>query len=145
MPAANPWKSYRQVATQTAPPGQLVLMLFQGAISSLEKSLPGFEIEDPSQSISTIHNNVEHALEIIRELNRALNMEQGGECAITLRRLYNYFERRLNEGNVRTRRDAIIEVIGHITVLRDAWAEMLAKSVFTPVPESNVFGKLITA
>ncbi|MBW8864727.1 MAG: hypothetical protein JF609_07355 [Verrucomicrobia bacterium] len=32
MHAANPFKSYRQVATQTAPPGQLVLMLFDGAL-----------------------------------------------------------------------------------------------------------------
>ncbi len=32
MSLPNPWSSYRQVATQTATPGQLVLMLFDGAI-----------------------------------------------------------------------------------------------------------------
>lgn len=137
MPAANPWKSYRQIATQTAPPGQLVLMLYEGAINRLERSLPGFAMDDPAQAISTIHNNLERALEIIRELNRALNMEQGGECAVTLRRLYNYFERRLNTGNIRDRKTAIEEVIRHLTVLRDAWAEMLSKPpiINMPVPE----------
>jgi len=38
----NPWQSYRKVATQTAPPAQLVLMLYDGAIDYLEKSTAGF-------------------------------------------------------------------------------------------------------
>jgi len=125
MNAANPWKSYRQVATMTAPPGQIVLMLFDGALRALERALPGFAAKDPAQANMLIHNNVQRAQEIIRELNYALNMEQGGECATTLRRLYDYFDKRLVESNVRKRRDGIDEVIRHLTVLREAWATML--------------------
>lgn len=125
MNVANPWKSYRQIATQTAPPGQLVLMLYEGAIRFLNRSLPGFAIEDPAESNMVVHNNLQRAQEIIRELNLALNMEQGGECAVTLRRLYDYFERRLWESDLQKRPDGVEEVIRHITVLRDAWAVML--------------------
>lgn len=125
MNAANPWKSYRQVATMTAPPGQIVLMLFDGALRALERALPGFTTKDPAQANMLIHNNVQRAQDIIRELNYALNMEQGGECATTLRRLYDYFDKRLTETNMRKRRDGIDEVIGHLTVLREAWATML--------------------
>jgi flagellar protein FliS len=114
MHVANPWKSYRQVATQTAPPGQLVLMLYDGALRALERSQPGFTMQDPAQ-------------DIIRELNLALNVEQGGEFAATLRRLYDYFDRRLWESNVRKQREGVDEVIRHLTVLRDAWATMLNK------------------
>lgn len=126
MHVANPWKSYRQIATQTAPPGQLVLMLYEGAIRFLERGLAGFELEDPAQSNMAVHNNLQRAVDIIRELNLSLNMEQGGEFATTLRRLYEYFDRRIWESNMQKRPDGVQEVIRHITVLRDAWAAMLS-------------------
>jgi flagellar protein FliS len=127
MHVADPWKSYRQTATLTASPGQIVLMLYEGALRSLERALPGYSYDDPGQANMTIHNNLQRAQEIIRELNYALNMEQGGECAATLRRLYDYFNRRIWESNLRKRREGVDEVIRHLTVLRDAWAMMLKK------------------
>ena len=77
MHFSQPWKSYRQVATQTAPPGQLILMLFEGALRSLERARQGFEAPDPAEANMTIHNNVFRAQEIVRELDQALDMEQG--------------------------------------------------------------------
>jgi len=125
MQKNNPWSAYRQVTTLTAPPGQIVLMLFEGALRALERSLPGFSLPDPAEANMTIHNNLQQAQEIIRELNGALNMEQGGEFASTMRRLYNYFERRLWESNLQKKQQGVEEVIHHLTVLRDAWASML--------------------
>ncbi|HXT13379.1 MAG TPA: flagellar export chaperone FliS [Candidatus Angelobacter sp.] len=132
MRAANPWKSYRETATLTAPPGQVVLMLFEGAIRSLERSLPGFTNTDPAESNMTIHNNLQRAQQIVRELNHSLNMEQGGEFAANLRRLYNYFEKRIWESNLKKNPEGVGEVIRHITVLRDAWATMLANQGSAP-------------
>lgn len=128
MSPANPWKSYRKIATQTAPPGQLVLMLYEGAIRALERALPGFSCDDPAESNTTIHNNLQRAQEIIRELNVALNMEHGGEFAAKLRGLYDYFERRIWESNLKKNPEGIGEVIRHLNVLRDAWASMLSNS-----------------
>ena len=134
MKPVHPWKSYRQIATQTAPPGQIVLMLFEGILRSLGRALEGFSHEDPAQANMTIHNNLHLAQEIIRELDQSLNMEQGGECAATLRRLYRYFDRRIAESNVSKSRHGLDEVLGHMTVLRDAWATMLNQpSKTTPV------------
>lgn len=127
MRAANPWKSYRETATLTTPPGQIVLMLYEGAIRSLERSLPGFSNSDPAESNMTINNNLQRAHQIIRELNIALNMKQGGEFAENMRRLYNYFERRIWESNVKKNPAGVGEVIRHLNVLRDAWATMLSK------------------
>lgn len=125
MNSANSWKSYRQIATQTAPPGQLVLMLFDGAILALERALTGFELTDPAERNQTIHNNIRQATDIIRHLNHSLNLEAGGELAETLRKLYNYFEQRLTESNLTKQRDGIDEVIARMKDLRDAWATML--------------------
>jgi flagellar protein FliS len=131
----NPWKSYQQVATQTAPPGQLVLMLYEGAIRFLDRAIAGFKIDDPAESIQTISNNVLRAQDIVFELNVTLNIEQGGELAMTLRRLYDYMDRRLMEGNLKKDQSAIEEVMGRIVVLRDAWSQMLAGQTSPGAPE----------
>ncbi len=124
--AANPWQSYRQVATQTATPGQLVLMLFDGAIRFLDRALGGFELDDPAEFNATVNNNVIRAQDIIRELDHSLNMEVGGEFAQTMRRLYRYFDEQLGQSNMRKEPDGIRLVIRLITTLRDAWAEMMS-------------------
>jgi flagellar protein FliS len=123
---ANPWKSYKQIATQTAPPGQLVLMLYDAGLRSLERALLGFAIKDPGERNTAIHNNIQRTLDIIRELNSSLNREAGGELADTLANLYTYFENRLLESNLKKQRAGVDEVLAHLSGLRDAWAGMLA-------------------
>ena len=98
-PSAKGWQSYQQVATQTASRGQLVLMLFDGAVRFLEQALAGFEQEDPGLFNLTINNNVQRAQAIVDELNGSLDMGQGADLARHLRDLYNYLDRRLDESN----------------------------------------------
>ena len=126
MNAYEQLKSYTQIATKTAPPGFLILMLFDKALGSLQTALTGFEHKDPRQRNETIHNNIRRALDIIRFLKGSLNMEAGGELAVTLQRLYFYFEERLVKSNMKKHRDGVDEVITHLEGLRDAWATMLA-------------------
>ncbi len=144
MRLLNPWQSYRQVAAQTAPPGQLVLMLYDGAIRFLHQAESGFSKDDPAESISLINNNILRAQEIIRELNMCLNMDLGGELACQLRRLYDYFDRRLQESNAKKQPAGIVEVISRLSVLRDAWATMLEGETHsvTLSPESRSSGQL---
>ncbi|HXB58384.1 MAG TPA: flagellar export chaperone FliS [Candidatus Acidoferrales bacterium] len=126
MNAYNQLKSYTQIAAKTAPPGVLILMLFDKALGSLQTALSGFECQDPRERNETIHNNIRRALEIIRFLKGSLNMEAGGELAMTLQRLYFYFEERLVKSNTKKHRDGVDEVITHLEGLRNAWATMLA-------------------
>ena len=122
---ANPWLSYRQVATKTATPGQLVLMLFDGALRFLDKALVGFDLDDPLDSNLAINNNILKAQEILRELNMSLNMEKGGELANTMRRLYNYYDLQLSQSNLQKDPSGVELVIRLLSVIRGAWAEML--------------------
>ena len=124
-PRNNPWQSYRKVAAQTASPAQLVLMLYEGAIGFLEKSLAGFSHTDPLQFNLTINNNILRAQAIIHEMNARLDMANGGEIAANFRRLYNYLHRRLQEANLKKKQEPIQEVLMRLRVLRDSWAEML--------------------
>jgi flagellar secretion chaperone FliS len=127
MSFANPLKSYTKIAAQTAPPGVLILMLFDRALGSMEAALSGFEHTDPREKNETIHNNLRRAVDIIRLLNHSLNLQEGGELAGTLRRLYVYFEDLLVKSNMIKNRDGVREVIGHMRPIRDAWAKMLNK------------------
>lgn len=133
--ARNPLRSYRQVSTQTAPPGQLVLMLYDGAIRFLERALTGFASTDPGERNLTINNNLNRAMDIVRELNVCLDTDAGGQLAQTLRDLYDYMERRLLESNFKKKRAGVDEVIGHLKELRDAWVAMLANQG-QPQPEA---------
>src|ERR1035441_9576995 len=96
---AKPWDAYRKVATQTASPAHLVLMLYDGAIGFLERALAGFDARDPLQVNQAVNNNILRAQAIIQEMNANLNMEAGGEISDNFRRLYNYFHARLREAN----------------------------------------------
>jgi flagellar protein FliS len=126
MTAVNPWKSYRRIATQTAPPGQLVLMLYDGALLALERALLGFGYTDIGERNTAIHNNLQHAVDILRELSSSLDLEAGGQLANTLCSLYAFFERRLLESNLKKSRRGIDEVIPMLKQLRDAWFQMLS-------------------
>jgi len=125
MSRNKPWESYRKVATQTATPGQLVLMLYDGALGFLEKAMTGFEHEDPLMFNQTINNNILRAQAIIHQMNASLNMQAGGEVSTNFRRLYNYLYRRLTIANRTKQKEPIEETISRLRVLRDSWAQML--------------------
>jgi flagellar secretion chaperone FliS len=136
MLLSRPQQSYQAIATQTASPGQLVVMLYDGAIRFLERALTGFEQDDPLEFNRTINNNVLRAQEILRELDNSLDLTQGGELAATLRRLYDFMYRQLTLSNTRKTPAGIKDTIHRLTVLRDAWNEMLRRQeAERPAPE----------
>lgn len=121
----SPLQSYKTISLETAPPGQLVLMLFDGAIKFLERAKLGFGIEDPVEMNETVHNNITRAQDIINELNSTLNMDQGGEVAVVLRDLYVYLDNRLFESNIRKELEGVQEVIDRLGTVQAGWSEML--------------------
>jgi flagellar protein FliS len=120
-------------------------MLYEGAISFLERSRAGFQDTDPGSANETINNNVQRAQAIINELNTSLNMAEGGEFSANMRRLYNYFDTRLHEGNIHKEESRIVEVIKHLSVLRDAWAQMLGHDVPNAQPVVELAKEVLVA
>jgi flagellar protein FliS len=121
-------RTYRVNAVLTASPGQLVLMLYDGALKSLAIALDGFaRPEEDLTRIETINAQLLKAQAIIRELQSGLNFEVGGEFAQTMNRLYEYHHRRLFEANLRKQPEPVREVEKLLRELREAWAEMLSK------------------
>lgn len=121
-------RTYRANAVLTASPGQLVLMLFDGALRSLAlaRAAMGRPESDPRR-IETINQQLLKAQAIIAELQGGLNFQAGGEVAPMLHRLYDYYNRRLQEANLRKQVAPVEEVERMLGELRSGWAEMLTR------------------
>jgi len=130
-------RTYRANAVLTASPGQLVLMLYDGALRSLALAREAFgRPEEDVRRLEVINHQLLKAQAIINELQGGLNFEAGGEVATTLDRLYNYYNRRLFEANLRKEIAPIKDVERMLGDLRDGWAEMLAKQNSGQVAEA---------
>jgi flagellar protein FliS len=126
-------RTYRANSILTASPGQLVLMLFDGALKSL--AVARAACDDPAgdpRRFEIIHTQLSKAQRIIAELQGTLNMEAGGEFARTMYRLYDYYDRRLMEANLKKQAAPIAEVERLLGEVRSAWAEMLREKDAAP-------------
>ena len=121
-------RAYQTQAVFTASPGQLVLMLYDGALRFLGHARDALQApEDSPRRIEIINNNLIKAQNILAELKGNLNHEIGGDHAANLDRLYEYYIRRLLEANMKKKVEPVIEIETLVRQLRDAWAEMLCK------------------
>jgi flagellar protein FliS len=123
-------RTYRANAVLTASPGQLVLMLYDGALKAMALTREAFTLpEEDLSRIQIINTQLLKAQSILSELQSGLNMDAGGEFARTMYRLYDYHNRRLAEANIRKQVEPVVEVERLVRELRDAWAQMLTQQV----------------
>ena len=109
---------YRQTEVQSRTPLELVTMLYDGALRFLAVARDAIERRD----IPTRREALNRALAIVGELQSTLNMEQGGEIAAELDRLYEYSNLRLLDAAIKNDVAPIDEVRRIFEVLRDGWA-----------------------
>ncbi len=121
-------RSYKSVAVTTATPGQLVLMLFDGAIRFLATAAHGFQLESIATRNEQIHNNLVKAQKILRELQCSLDLKTGGEFAKTMFALYDFMLDQLQSANLTKDAAPIGTVERMLGEIRDAWAQMLQQS-----------------
>lgn len=128
---ANPYgfaRTYQAQSVLTASPGQLVLMLYDGALRFIGQAVVALKSpEGTAGRIEAANKNLQRAQAIIAELQGNLNIEIGGDYARNLDRLYDYHQRRLFEANIKKDPKPAEEVEGLVRQLRDGWAEMLRK------------------
>jgi len=139
MNSANKLNAYRANAVGSASPENLVIMLYDGAIRFLASAIRAFDHEDPLDFNFNVHTNITKSQAIIRELNHALDLKNGGELGENLAGLYDYFDNRLQEANMKKDKLIIEEILERIGELRDAWRESLSKQtsdlvIDTPEP-----------
>ena len=126
MMTAQYARTYQTQAVLTASPGQLVLMLYDAALRFLAQARAAMEGDQNDwQRFEVINEKIKRAQNIITELRGTLNHGASAEIAGSLDRLYEYYNRRLFEANIKKDVTPLIEVEGLVHELRDGWAEML--------------------
>jgi flagellar protein FliS len=119
--AAAPTSAYKESAVLTAPPEQLVLMLYDGIHRFLFQATVAMRGGD----FMLTNNKLQRAEAIIDELIATLDHEQGGVIADRLNAIYLYSRRALGESRVEKSPEKIEHVQGLIRELRDAWAQIV--------------------
>ncbi|AUU86043.1 MULTISPECIES: flagellar export chaperone FliS [Leclercia] len=118
-------QAYAQVSVESAvlsaSPHQLVVLLFDGALSAMKKAVILIEqgdIPGKGQALGKAINIISNGLQ------SGLNHEVGGELATNLDSLYDYMTRRLLQANIHNDIDAINEVMELLNNIADAWKEI---------------------
>lgn len=118
-------QAYAQVgvesAVMSATPHQLVVMLFDGALSAMKKAtllMDQGDIPGKGQALSKAINIITNGL------RAGLSQDPNDELAQNLDSLYDYLTRRLLHANLHDDRDAIHEAERLLGNIAEAWKEI---------------------
>ncbi|MCK8816024.1 flagellar export chaperone FliS [Natroniella sulfidigena] len=137
MNYSNAQQQYKKNNVQTASPGKLLIMLYQGAIKFLNRTEVFMEKEDYEQ----VNNHLIRVQDIITELRCTLDKEVGGEFAENLDALYEYMYHLLVQANKDKDLEPIHQVKEYLKELLEAWQEA-NKKVGNKVFKQNNAAKL---
>ena len=118
----NPYAQYKRMSIETASQGQLILMLYEGAIKNLRMAQNAIT----RKNVVEAHKHLIKAQDIIKELNYTLNMD-AGEIAQNLRDLYVYMLDRLVEANIKKDSAMVGLVIDLMSKLKEGWDGIILK------------------
>jgi flagellar protein FliS len=115
----NAYQAYRQTQAQTAEPGELIVMLYRGAVRFVAAGIEAIESHD----IPGAHNNLVRAQAIIEELAETLDTKRGGQLASNLLSIYAFLNRQLVQANLRKDPQPAREVERLLRELLPAWEQ----------------------
>uniref|UniRef100_B8DS93 Flagellar protein FliS n=1 Tax=Nitratidesulfovibrio vulgaris (strain DSM 19637 / Miyazaki F) TaxID=883 RepID=B8DS93_NITV9 len=113
--------AYLQTQVTTTTQGELLLLLYDGAIKFLNQAKEKIAERDYAGKGILISK----ALDIVNELDASLNLEKGGELAENLHKLYFYCSTRLLNANLKMDVTFIDEVIKILSGLRGAYGQIV--------------------
>lgn len=123
---ANPYggyNAYREIGVKTASQGKLVVMLYEGAVSNLEKAMALIDSNGKIQAnqIESYGNFLQKVMDIVTELEVSLDMDKGGEIAKNLMSLYVYFNKQILEATMDHKKSKLEFVHKMMSELHESW------------------------
>lgn len=115
----NPYQKYSNAQAMTAAPGELTLMLYNGAIRFLKQALTAME----QKQIEQTNKYLLKAQDIVSELMATLNMDY--PISKNMMALYDFMNHSLIQANLSKESKPVHDVIGLLEDLRDTWSEVL--------------------
>jgi len=120
MNTPNPDHAYREASVRSADAVELVIMLYDIAIADMRRAIEAATNGD----IERRTNEIRHAMLVLEQLQGTLNMEQGGQTAQSLDRLYSYIRGKLLEAQIKSAVPVLEEQLGYLLSVRDAWKQV---------------------
>ncbi len=117
-------QAYANTQIQTASSVQVVVLLYDGAISSMKLAQQGMSALNYQDKARFL----DRALRVIGELSASLNMEEGGNIAKDLRRMYEYIQFELTQANLKNEPFRLEGPIRCLSVIREAWQDLAGQS-----------------
>lgn len=116
--AAN---AYFQTKVSTTDQGQLLIMLYDGALRYLAQARDKILAKDYAAKGILISK----VISIINELSASLNLEKGGSLATNLNNLYVLCTARLLQANLKMNLESLDSVVQILSGLRSAYAQIV--------------------
>jgi flagellar protein FliS len=117
------YDQYQAQAVETASPAKLVLMLFDGALSSITRAEQAMTGQADTSWRETANAELQRAQRIVEELLVSLDVERGGEVAANLAALYDFCLDRLTTANFAKDASQLPAVRDTLAGLREAWEQ----------------------
>lgn len=108
---------YLETTVLTATPGQLLIMLTDGAIRFAKQAIAAIN----EKKFEAANKYLIKVQEIISEF--VITLDKKAPIADNLLRLYDYFKFRLVEANTQKIVEPIEEVIGYLVELKETWMQ----------------------
>ncbi|QAS53708.1 flagellar export chaperone FliS [Halobacillus litoralis] len=115
-------QAYQNNSVETASPGELTMMLYNGCIKFIKIARKAIE----NKEIEKKNTNIQKAQKIIQEL--MVTMDQQYTVTQEIMPLYDYMNRRLLEANTKNDVEILDEVQGLVEEFRDTWKQVILQS-----------------
>jgi flagellar protein FliS len=126
-------RTYGDTAVLTATPGQLIVMLYAGALRFITRAESHYRNGNRTAGTSAVFRSVA----IIDELNSSLDMEHG-EVASRLRQIYLFCKRELMASSVAGDADRLHALLPLLRDLHEAWQEIVERdAALAPQPVAS--------
>jgi len=126
----QPENIYLRNKILNASPMQLIMILYEGAISSLHK----YKQFIAKRRRENACIEIVRAQNMVRELRDSLDMSTPA-ISTGLYRIYDYMVRRLVSANLEASPDMADEVITMLTELKETWQNAMSKVTEEPAPQ----------
>lgn len=120
--AINAAQAYKNNSIKTASPGELTLMLYNGAIKFVNIAITAIDEND----VEKAHVNIRKAQNIVDELWSSLDHKY--PVWEDFDRVYRYIYNKLIEGNIHKDKEALGEALNRIREMRDTWQEVMKQN-----------------
>ncbi|NQS97827.1 MAG: flagellar export chaperone FliS [candidate division Zixibacteria bacterium] len=134
MAITNPYVEYQNVRYSTVSRGNLLLIVYDGAVNFLEEAKNRMIIKD----FSGRGLYIDRAFGAINEMRNSLNYEVDDKLAGSLNQLYFFMTKQLSRASLENDVEAVEIVIALLKGLREVWKEAVKKDSIPQTAKERV-------